>query len=232
MPGKVVNREEWLTARRALLAKEKALTHKGDALAAERRALPMVKITKPYLFQAPNNTTLSLADLFDGQDQLIIYHFMFSPQDDAGCPGCTHMGESLPDVRHLRSKQTNLVAVSRAPIAKIEAYKQRAGWNFPWYSSGESDFNYDFHATLDEERSPKEYNFAELNDDDARFKPDFKGDVPGFSVFLKQGGEVFHTYSTFMRGGEKVQPTLTLLDMTPLGRRLVSPGDFKLRNEY
>ncbi|EGR52719.1 uncharacterized protein TRIREDRAFT_102562 [Trichoderma reesei QM6a] len=233
MPGKVVNREEWLTARRALLAKEKDLTHRGDVLAAERRALPMVKIDKPYLFQGPgSNKTLSLDDLFDGQDQLIVYHFMFSPKDDAGCPGCTHMGESLPDVRHLRSKQTNLVAVSRAPIAKIEAYKKRAGWTFPWYSSGESDFNYDFHATLDEERCPKEYNFAELNQDDARFKPDFKGDVPGFSVFLKQDGEIYHTYSTFMRGGEKVQPTLTLLDMTPLGRRLVSPGDFKLRNEY
>ncbi|PTB67289.1 DUF899-domain-containing protein [Trichoderma citrinoviride] len=235
MPGKVVTREEWLTARRALLAKEKELTHAGDALAAERRALPMVKVDKPYLFQGPGNTApLSLDDLFGGQEQLIVYHFMFDPADDAGCPGCTHMGESLPDVRHLRFKNTNLVAVSRAPIAKIEAYRKRAGWTtFPWYSSGESDFNYDFHATLDEERvAPKEYNFAELSEDDARFRPDFKGDVPGFSVFLKQGGDIYHTYSTFMRGGEKVQPTLTLLDMTPLGRRLVSPGDFKLRNEY
>ncbi|TFB04777.1 FAD-linked oxidoreductase afoF [Trichoderma ghanense] len=200
MSGKVVSREEWLTARRALLEKEKDLTHKGDALAAQRRSLPMVKIDKPYLFQGPDNATLSLDDLFDGQAQLIVYHFMFDPDSDAGCPGCTHMGESLPDVRHLRSKDTNLVAISRAPIAKIEAYKQRAGWEFPWYSSGASDFNYDFHATLDEGRAPKEYNFAELSEDDARFKPDFEGDVPGFSVFLKQDGEIFHTYSTFMRG--------------------------------
>ncbi|KAL6867888.1 DUF899 domain-containing protein [Trichoderma novae-zelandiae] len=232
MPGKVVSREEWLAARKALLEKEKEYTHKGDALAAQRRALPMVRIDKPYLFQGPGGQTLSLDDLFDGQDQLIVYHFMFDPDDDAGCPGCSHMGESLPDVRHLHSKDTSLAAISRAPTAKIEAYKQRAGWTFPWYSCGESDFNYDFHATLDEERAPKEYNFAALDEADARFKPRFKGDVPGFSVFLKRDGEIFHTYSTFMRGGEKVQPTLTLLDMTPLGRRLVSPGDFKLRNEY
>ncbi|PTB43114.1 uncharacterized protein TrAFT101_001671 [Trichoderma asperellum] len=232
MPGKVGSREEWLAARKTLLEKEKEYTHQGDILAAERRELPMVKIDKEYVFHGPGNKSLSLSDLFDGQEQLIVYHFMFDPKDDRGCPGCTHMGESLPDVRHLKSKDTNLVAISRAPIDKIEAYKKLAGWKFPWYSSGDSDFNYDFHASLDEAVAPKEYNFEALKETDARFKPSFKGDIPGFSVFLKKDGNVYHTYSTFMRGGEKVQPTLTLLDMTPLGRRLVSPGDFKLREEY
>ncbi|KAL7937546.1 hypothetical protein V8C35DRAFT_331280 [Trichoderma chlorosporum] len=232
MPGKVVSREEWETARRALLKKEKEYTHQGDALAAERRELPMVKVDKEYLFQGLGNKTVSLSDLFDGQDQLIVYHFMFKPEDDRGCAGCTHMGESLPDVRHLRSKNTNLVAISRAPIDKIEAYKSKAGWTFPWYSSGKTDFNYDFHATLDEAVAPKQYNFEDLKEQDARFTPEFKGDIPGFSVFLKKDGNIYHTYSTFMRGGEKVQPTMTLLDMTPLGRRLESPADFKLRDEY
>ncbi|KAL7946319.1 hypothetical protein V8C42DRAFT_320252 [Trichoderma barbatum] len=232
MPGKVVSREEWETARRALLKKEKEYTHKGDALAAERRELPMVKIDKEYLFQGPGNKTVSLSDLFEDQDQLIVYHYMFKPEDDRGCPGCAHMGESLPDVRHLKHKNTNLVAISRAPIDKIEAYKAKTGWTFPWYSCGKSDFNYDFHASLDGDAAPKQYNYEDLKEENARFKPDFTGDVPGFSVFWKKDGEVYHTYSTFMRGGEKVQPTLTLLDMTPLGRRLQSPGDFKLRGEY
>lgn len=229
---KVGSREEWLAARKALLEKEKAYTHQGDVLAAERRELPMVKIDKEYVFHGPGDKVVSLSDLFDGQEQLIVYHFMFDPKDERGCSGCTHMGESLPDVRHLKSKDTNLVAISRAPIDKIEAYKNLAGWKFPWYSSGDSDFNYDFHASLDETVAPKEYNFETLKESDPRFKPSFKGDIPGFSVFLKKDGNVYHTYSTFMRGGEKVQPTLTLLDMTPLGRRLVSPGDFKLREEY
>ncbi|KAH7123344.1 hypothetical protein B0J13DRAFT_484731 [Dactylonectria estremocensis] len=220
MTGKVVSRDEWRTARQALLEKEKELTRANDALAAQLRALPMVKVDKTYTFEGPGNTKVTLSDLFQGQSQLIVYHFMFPPGDDEGCRGCSHIGESLPDVRHLRLKNTNLVCVSRGEIGKLETFRKKNEWAWPWYSSGESDFNYDFRATKRTSSDNETQGPAE--------------DVPGFSVFLKQDGEIYHTYSTFARGGEKMMPTLMLLDITPLGRQIgqYGPAEFKLKHEY
>ncbi|KAH6887493.1 hypothetical protein B0T10DRAFT_607438 [Thelonectria olida] len=234
MPGKIVNRDEWLAARKALLVKEKELTRANDALSAERRELPMVKVEKEYTFQGPGNKTYSLGNLFDGQEQLLVYHFMFTPGDDEGCRGCSHIGDNLPDVRHLRQKKTNLVCISRGEIDKLEAFKKRNEWTFPWYSSGDSDFNYDFHATLDEDVCPVELNFRSKEELEALGKSAYKGDVPGVSVFWKKDGDIYHTYSTFARGGEKLMPTLALLDMTPLGRQIgqYGPAEFKLKDEY
>lgn len=194
----------------------------------------MVKIDKTYTFQGPDNTSVSLSDLFEGHEQLIIYHFMFKPGDDEGCRGCSHMGESLPDVRHLRLKNTNLVCVSRGEIDKLEAFRKKNGWTWPWYSSGDSDFNYDFHATMDESVCPLQLNFRSKEEMEALGKSWYTGDVPGFSVFLKKDGEIYHTYSTFARGGDKLMPTLALLDMTPLGRQIgqYGPAEFKLKHEY
>ncbi|KAK4085809.1 hypothetical protein PCL_01092 [Purpureocillium lilacinum] len=235
LTNKVVSRDEWLAARLALLEKEKELTRANDALAAERRSLPMVQVTKPYSFKSSSQADLTLADLFNGKDQLIVYHFMFSPDSDSGCRGCTHMGESLPDVRHLRFKNTNLVCVSRAAPAKLERYKALAGWTFPWYSSGGSDFNYDFWATTDEARGGAQLlNFRTKKETEDRGGGWYDGDVPGFSVFYKDGDKIYHTYSTFARGGDKLMPTLGLLDLTPLGRQIGpwGPAEFKLKSEY
>ncbi|KAK7428059.1 hypothetical protein QQZ08_005491 [Neonectria magnoliae] len=234
MLSKIVTRDEWLAAQKALLVKEKELTRANDALSAQRRHLPMVKVDKTYTFKGPSNTTVTLSDLFDGCDQLIIYHFMFKPGDDEGCRGCSHIGESLPDVRHLRLKNTNLVCVSRGDVDKLEAFRQKNGWAWPWYSSGESDFNYDFYATVDEAVCPMLLNFRSKEEMEAEGKSWYTGDVPGFSVFLKKDGDIFHTYSTFARGGEKTMPTLALLDMSPLGRQTgqYGPAEFKLKYEY
>lgn len=230
---KIVNRDEWLEARKALLEKEKALTAAADALNEERRSLPMVKITKPYTFTGPDDTQHSLSDLFGDKDQLLVYHFMYAPDTTKVCNGCTHVGESIPNVAHLRSKNTNLVGVSRAPIEKLQEYKKKLGWNWDWFS-GDSDFNFDFNATLDEAVKPVELNFRNQEELDKAGKRAWKGDVPGYSVFLKQDGEIYHTYSTWERGLEKTLPTLMLLDMTPLGRGAMpyGPGEFKPGGVY
>lgn len=194
----------------------------------------MVRVDRDYTFEDASGTSHTLSDLFAGKDQLIVYHFMFSPDDKEGCRGCCHIGESLPDVRHLRLKNTNLVCVSRASADKLEAFKERNGWTFPWYSSDESDFNYDFHATLDEKRKPVEVNFRSKEEMGKAGKTWAEGDIPGYSVFFKKDGSIYHTYSTFQRGGEKFLPTLALLDMTPLGRQIGKggPAEFKLKDEY
>ncbi|KAK2616761.1 hypothetical protein QQS21_000373 [Conoideocrella luteorostrata] len=232
--NKIVSHDEWLSARKALLEKEKELTRAKDEVTAQRAALPMVKIDKKYTFKDSSGSSLSLEDLFHGKDQLIIYHFMFGPDDKSGCHGCAHIGESLPDVRHLRLKNTNLVCVSRAPPAKLDQFKKHNGWTWPWVSSEGSDFNYDFHATVDESVCPVEMNFRTKEEMEAKGKKWWTGDVPGFSVFYRRGADVFHTYSTFERGAEGVMPTLHLLDLTPLGRRLDTqgPGEFRLKYEY
>src|SRR5207245_2750317 len=156
---KIATRDEWLTARKELLAKEKELTRQRDALNAERRRLPMVKIDKEYVFEGPDGKA-NLLDLFDGRRQLIIYHFMFDPNWEDGCPSCSAGADEVSDglLAHLHIRDTTYVFVSRAPLAKIEAYKARQGWTFPWYSSYGSDFNYDFHVTLDESVAPIQYN--------------------------------------------------------------------------
>ena len=154
----VVSRDEWLTARKALLAHEKELTKQRDRVNAERRRLPMVKIEKDYVFDGPEGKQ-SLADLFDGRRQLIVYHFMFDPEWDEGCQGCTGYVNALGDLSMLNERDTSFALISRAPLAKLEAYKARKGWKWPWYSSFGSDFNYDFHVTLDERVAPVEYNY-------------------------------------------------------------------------
>jgi predicted dithiol-disulfide oxidoreductase (DUF899 family) len=232
--SKIVGRDEWLAARKAFLEQEKQLTRATDALNAQRRGLPMVKVDKEYRFMGLDKQTATLSDLFGERDQLIVYHFMFGPEDEEGCRGCSHIGESIPDVRHLRHKNTNLVCVSRAPVEKLDAFKRKNGWQWPWFSSGGSDFNYDFDATVDDSVRPGQVNYRGKEERNETSWRGYKGDVPGYSVFLKKDGQIYHTYSTFSRGCEKTMPTLMLLDMTPLGRQdtPAGPGAFKLSFEY
>ncbi len=194
----------------------------------------MVLVEKDYTFTDSAGASYSLSDLFKGKDQLIIYHFMFSPESEEGCRGCSQIAECLPDVRHLRYKNTSLVCVSRGPATKLEAFKKRNGWTFPWYSSGGSDFNYDYNATTDEKVKPIELNFRTKEELEKLGKMVYQGDVPGFSVFFKKDGAIYYTYSTWNRGGERILSTLNLLDFTPLGRQddERGPGGLKLKDEY
>ncbi len=207
----VVSRDEWLAARKDLLVKEKAATRARDVLNTERRELPMVQIEKEYIFDTPDGKR-TLLDLFDGRRQLIVYHFMFDPSWDEGCPSCSLLVDNIGHLSHLHARNTSLTIVSRAPLAKLEAYRERMGWTVPWVSSHSSDFNYDFHTTIDPSVVPAEYNFAPVEGSGA-------GEVPGTSVFLRDGSEVFHTYSSYARGGDVQLGTYTYLDLTPLGSR-------------
>ncbi|HET7238780.1 MAG TPA: DUF899 domain-containing protein [Terrimicrobiaceae bacterium] len=194
----IVSREEWRRARDQLLVKEKAATRARDALAAERRRLPMVRIEKNYLLEGPGGK-VSLFDLFEGYRQLIIYHFMFAPDVEgwpaAGCPGCSMVVDHIGPLAHLRARNTTLALVSLAPLENLESYKRRMGWTVPWFSSAGTDFNEDFGVTTSE------------------------GEDFGLSVFLRDGNDVFHTYFTNGRGVEVLDTNFTLLDMTPLGRQ-------------
>ncbi len=220
----VVSREEWLAARERLLEQEKELTRRRDALNADRRRLPMVRVDKDYVF-AGEDGTARLQDLFGGSSQLIIYHLMFDPAWEKACPGCTaSMDEcSAALLAHLKTRDTALAAVSRAPYAKIAPYGAARGWAFPWYSSSGSDFNYDFHVTLDAAVAPVVYNYrtqAEL----ARRDPDWASagstEMPGFSSFLRDGDAVLHTSATYARGTEQAGGgAYALLDLTALGRQ-------------
>jgi predicted dithiol-disulfide oxidoreductase (DUF899 family) len=212
--SRVVPREEWLAARKALLAKEKELTRAKDALAAERRKLPMVRIDKEYLFDGPDGK-VSLADLFGDRSQLIINHFMFGPDWEEGCIGCSFCSDHIDGgLEHLLQRDVAYVAVARAPYAKIEAFKKRMGWRFQWVSSFESDFNFDFSVSFPPEQAERgeiDYNYAT--------QPFFMDEMSGFSIFYKDAdGAVYHTYSTFGRGGEETLTTYVLLDLTPKGR--------------
>jgi predicted dithiol-disulfide oxidoreductase (DUF899 family) len=219
----VVSREEWLKARKKLLEEEKALTRTRDALNTKRRELPMVKVDKDYAFEGPAGKA-SLLDLFEGRRQLIIQHFMFDPTWDDGCSSCTAGSDEISDglLEHLHSRQTTLVVVSRAPLPKITDYKARRGWTFPWYSSFGSDFNYDFHVTLDESVAPVEFNFrnkAELEEAGQGWLADGSSEQPGHSMFLRDGDTVFHTYSMYARGAEMLGGSYYFLDLTALGRQ-------------
>jgi predicted dithiol-disulfide oxidoreductase (DUF899 family) len=215
MDHRVASQAEWLAARKALLAKEKELTRLRDQLSAERRALPWVKVDKNYVFDSPQGK-VTLADLFDGRSQLIVYHFMFHPEWREGCPSCSFVVDHLDGtIPHLAARDVSLVIVSRAPLAKIEAFKTRMGWRFRWVSSFGSDFNYDYHVSFTPEQKAKgkvDYNYAmeEFPSDEA----------PGASVFYKEpaSGEIFHTYSTYARGLEPLMVTYALLDLVPKGR--------------
>ena len=211
--------EEWLRERLRLLEHEKELTHQRDRVNAERRRLPMVRLEKTYTFEGSEGRR-KLLDLFEGKLQLIVYHFMFDPQWDKGCPGCTGYVDALGDLSALEKLDTRFVVISRAPLPKLQAYKQQKGWDIDWYSSNGSEFNYDFHVTLDESVRPIEYNFRS-NTEWARQegKPLSEGEAHGLSVFFRQGEEVFHTYSSYGRGVEGVTNAYDLLDMTPYGRQ-------------
>ena len=221
----VVSRDEWLAAREALLAKEKEMTRQRDALNAERRRLPMVRIEKDYRFTGPDGEA-SLIDLFEGRLQLILGHFMFDPSWEDGCTSCTAGADEISPglLAHLHARETTLVFVARAPLAKLERYKARRGWTFPWYSSHGSDFNYDFHVTLDESVAPVEYNYRTPEEHrQAGTAYYVEGEqpleMPGQSHFLRDGERVFHTYSTFGRGAEQTGGSYYSLDLTALGRQ-------------
>lgn len=219
----IVSREEWLEARRALLAKEKAHMDANDELARQRRELPWVKITKPYVFDTPAGQ-VSLADLFDGRSQLFVYHFMFGPDWEEGCSGCSFLCDHVDGARqHFEHRDLSFVAVSRASIDKLEAYRKRMGWKFRWVSSGRTDFNYDFHVSFPPERVKDgkiETNFATRD-----YTPD-EEEQPGFSVFYKDAdGQIYHTYSSYSRGGEVLLGTYNFIDATPIGRNETENGN-------
>jgi predicted dithiol-disulfide oxidoreductase (DUF899 family) len=213
----VVSRDEWLAARRELLAAEKEFTRHRDALNTERRKLPMAEIDKEYIFQGPDGQA-SLPGLFGGRGQLLIYHFMFDPDWDEGCESCSFLADGIGHLAHLHARDTALAMVSRAPLAKLEAFRQRMGWTVPWYSSSGSDFNYDFHVTLDPAVAPVQHNYRDLDE----LGPDWQGwtgEMHGLSVFLRRGDRVFHTYSSYARGTDMVNSTYQWLDLTARGRQ-------------
>ncbi|MBD9414135.1 DUF899 domain-containing protein [Pseudomonas sp. PDM16] len=215
---KIASHEEWLVARRQLLEQEKALTHQLDALNVQRRALPMVEVTADYRFTGPEGE-VGLAELFAGRRQLIVYHFMYHRDKGEGCPGCSFLTDNIGHPAHLHARDTNLVLVSNAPLAELEAFKQRMGWKLPWYSSFGSRFNYDFHVTIDASQAPVEYNYQNEAELKRMGQLDMvKGELPGASVFLRDGEQVFHTYSTYARGLDILMNAHHFLDLTPFGR--------------
>jgi predicted dithiol-disulfide oxidoreductase (DUF899 family) len=226
----VVSREQWLAARKELLAEEKELTQARDRVNADRRRLPMVRIDKACAFEGPHGT-VSLLDLFEGRPQLVVHHFMWTYDVDAdgnahprdvGCSSCSSTADGIGKLRQLHVRNTTLAAVTRAPYDKIASFRERMGWTFPWYSSEGSDFNYDFHATLDERVAPVLLNHrteAELAAGGKPWTADMRGDWPGISSFLRVGDDVFHTYSTFGRGIELFLNGNDYLDLTALGRQ-------------
>ncbi len=239
---KTGTREEWLAARLELLEAEKALSRRGDELARQRQELPWVRIDKEYRFQTDEGTA-SLPDLFNGRSQLLIYHFMFGPDYSAGCPSCSAIADGFDgSVVHLAHHDVTLCAVSRAPLAKLQAYKQRMGWSFPWASSFGSDFNYDFgvaHTKLEWESGSAEYNYRTVDlrppagqdgswfDDWAsRSGTDwatYRREGPGLSAFALEDGVAYHTYSTYERGLDAIWGMYPWLDRAPLGRNEAGP---------
>jgi predicted dithiol-disulfide oxidoreductase (DUF899 family) len=228
----VASRADWLVARKILLAKEKESTRQRDALSAERRKLPMVKIEKEYVFEGPNGAT-NLRDLFDGRRQLVIYHFMFDPSWEEGCKSCSHLMDNIAGgIVHLGARDTSFAVVSLAPLAKIEAFKKRMGWTFRWLSSFGNDFNKDFQVSIDVAEGSSEYNYtsaAALLKAGKIWFP--KGELPGLSVFLQDGDSVYHTYSVYQRGLDLLLNTYNFLDLTPLGRHEEdAPGQSWIRH--
>jgi len=211
---KIVSETEWTEARRKFLDREKELTRLQEKVSEERRALPWVKVTKNYTFDTPQGKK-SLSDLFAGNSQLIVYHFMFSPDWKEGCVGCSFLSDHIDGAnQHLKHHDVTYVAVSRAPLDKLTAYKKRMGWKFPWVSSEGSDFNYDFHVSFTKDQIAKgeaTYNFEPYTGD--------MEDLHGSSVFIKDSdGAIYHTYSAYARGDERSLGTYMWLDITPNGR--------------
>jgi predicted dithiol-disulfide oxidoreductase (DUF899 family) len=213
MQHRVVSREDWLTARKELLKKEKEFTRLRDRLSAERRELPWVRVEKDYVFDGPDGKE-TLSELFEGRSQLMIYHFMFAPGWEQGCPSCSFVSDHIDGANwHLPQRDVTLLAVSRAPLAEIEAFRERMGWRFKWVSSHDNDFNYDFHVSFTKEELAKgkvRYNYDLVEGYD---------ELPGLSVFYKdENGDVFHTYSGYARGLDMLIGAYNYLDLAPKGR--------------
>jgi predicted dithiol-disulfide oxidoreductase (DUF899 family) len=247
---KTGTREEWLAARLELLEDEKVLTRRSDELARRRQELPWVRIDKEYSFETDDGTA-SLADLFRGRSQLLIYHFMFGPDYKAGCPSCSAIADGFNgSAVHLANHDVTLCAVSRAPFAKLQAYKRRMGWSFPWASSFESDFNYDFavaHTKEQQQSGSVEYNFratdtrplletgegwaAEIASTVGTDWPTYRRESPGVSAFALEDGVVYHTYSAYGRGVDGIWGMYQLLDRAPFGRNENEPGIWWRRHD-
>ena len=233
MSPRVVSAAEWLAARKELQTAEEEAVSALEQIASRRREMPAVKIEKDYVFEGPAGE-VSLLELFEGRTQLIVQHFMFDPSWDEGCPVCSYQADSVGPLAHLHARNTTYAAVSRAPISKIEPFRQRMGWEFPWYSSLGSDFNYDFQVTHDESVAPVEYNFrdqAQLEADNVAWR-DWSGEQPGMSAFALQDGEVFHTYSAYARGLDATWTMWQWLDRAPLGRNEGDLSWFHRHDEY
>jgi predicted dithiol-disulfide oxidoreductase (DUF899 family) len=213
----VVSREQWLEARRQFLAREKEYTRARDALNADRRRLPMVKVDQEYVFEGPDGQ-VSLTNLFGDRRQLIVQHVMFGPDWEQPCPGCsaslTELSQGMLD--HLATRETTFVLTSRAPYDKIAAKAKERGWSFPWYSSFGSEFNYDYQVTLDADRGLVDYNYRPVPQ---AVSGERSTELPGYSCFLREGDDVFHTYSTYERGADHTIGTYAFLDLTALGRQ-------------
>ena len=216
----VVSHQEWLSARTAFLAKEKEFTRLRDELSQQRRALPWEAVRKDYAFEGPGGKQ-SLPELFDGRSQLIVYHFMFDPSWEAGCPHCSFWADNFNDIIvHLNQRDVTLIAVSRAPYKKLAEYEKRMGWNFNWFSSSETDFNFDYHVSFTPEEIAKKeafYNF--------KLQDPHRAELQGVSLFYKDPGErVFHTYSAYARGIDMLNTAYHYLDLAPKGRNEAGQG--------
>jgi len=210
--NRIASRKEWLDARVRLLQREKELTRLRDELSRERRALPWVPVTADYRFDGADGE-LSMADLFGDCSQLLVYHFMFGPTWEEGCPSCSFWADNFDGVGiHLAHRDVALVAVSRAPFQKLDAYRRRMGWSFPWYSSADSSFNHDFGVSFspEQQKNGTTYNFAPA--------ANVGDEMPGLSAFIKEDGAIYHTYSAFERGLDAFNGAYQLLDLTARGR--------------
>ena len=210
---KLVSPKEWLGARKKFLVQEKEFTRLRDQLSRQRRELPWVKVEKEYVFEGPNGKE-TLGDLFEGRSQLVIYHFMYAPEWEEGCPSCSFWADSFNGIIvHLNHRDVTFAGISRAPLKKLNAFKKRMGWTFKWVSSGNSDFNYDYHVSFQAEvpKEKLEYNYSQLSFDSS--------DLPGVSVFCKdEKGNIFHTYSAYSRGIDVLNTAYNYLDLVPKGR--------------
>ena len=212
--ARIVSHDQWVKERTAFLVKEKEFTRLRDELTRQRRDLPWEQVTKSYSFDGPGGKK-TLAELFEGRRQLLVYHFMFDPTWEVGCTSCSFVVDNLSGaILHLIGRDTSFAVISRAPLEKLEGFKQRMGWSFPWLSSFGTDFNHDFRVTTDQGQT--EYNYAPVSAQPAG-RP-HEGEREGLSVFVREGDRLFHTYSTYQRGLDPLLNTYNLLDLTPLGR--------------
>jgi predicted dithiol-disulfide oxidoreductase (DUF899 family) len=226
-------RDEWLAARLELLKAEKEATRLGDDVARQRRELPWVRIDKDYVFDTEQGEA-TLADLFHGRSQLIVYHFMFGPDWDEGCPSCSAIADGLDETHlHLQNHDVALNVVSRAPLEKLLAYRERMGWEFPWASSGRSDFNFDFGVSFTEESiaNGATYNFRPVGDQQTE-PGNFESELPGLSAFTLDEGVVYHTYSGYARGVDGIWNMWQWLDRAPLGRNEGDYSWFRRHDRY